>query len=491
MRELLRAVAKTVGGSLAALLMGMAVVKIIAHFIGPEGVGFFSLLRQTQQVAIALAMVNGHTALVQGIASQEGEARARYISVVFWVVVVLSAAVLLVFTIAPGEISHWLFGRAVSGTPAAFRLVGVSVMCGVAFTFASGVLIGHGLVGRASLVQFVNYAVVAILAYPLLMIGHGVTPADYGWLLVSGTAAAALFSTVMVWRARIVRIRRAEWNPQSAAAARHFFTFSSGMMVAGVVGTAVPLAVRALVVRGFGLGGAGVFDAAWTLSMSYVLIVLTSFSSFYLPSLSAVRDPVVRVEIIERVFRLAIILMVPLVTGVIVFKPLVVSLLYSSAFTPSLVIMRWMLIGDYFKVMSWVFSYTMLAYADIKMFMVTETIWGLLTLAGAFVSVRFLHSLEMLGVIFVLLYVAYFVVMLQYVMGRHGIRFGKHAILQPLAGFVVIVASSALTWNDTVVRWPAAVLCVGAAALVSWLLLSRDERASVRAWIALRRTAQL
>jgi len=224
--------------------------------------------------------------------------------------------------------------------------------------------------------------------------------------------------------------------------------------------------------------------------MSYVLIVLTSFSSYYLPALSAVRDPVVRAEIIGRVFRLAIILMVPLVTGVIVFKPLVVSLLYSSAFTPSLVIMRWMLIGDYFKVMSWVFSYTMLAYADIKTFIATETIWGLLTLGGAFMSVRFLHSLEMLGVIFLLLYVAYFAVMLRYVIWRHGIRFENHAILQPLAGFVVIVASSALTWNDTVVRWPVAVLCVGAAALASWLMLSAHERVSVRAWIALRTTAK-
>src|SRR3954447_23583977 len=303
MRELLRAVAKTVGGSLAALLMGMAVVKIIAHFIGTEGVGFFLLLRQTQQLAVALAMVNGQAALVQGIASQEGEARARYISVVFWVVLVLAAIVLLVFTLAPGEISHWLFGRAVSGAAAAFRLIGISVVCGVAFTFASGVLIGHGMVGRASLVQFANYSVVAMLAYPLLAMGRGVTPADYAWLLVSGTAAAALFSTVMVWRARIVRIHAPEWNPEFAAAARHFFTFSSGLMIAGVVGVAVPLAVRALVGGGVGAGGVGggsaaggggVFDAAWTLSMSYVLIVLTSSSSYSLPALSAVRDPLVR-----------------------------------------------------------------------------------------------------------------------------------------------------------------------------------------------------
>jgi hypothetical protein len=92
----------------------------------------------------------------------------------------------------------------------------------------------------------------------------------------------------------------------------------------------------------------------------------------------------------------------------------------------------------------------------------------------------------MLGVIFLLLYVAYFAVMLRYIIRRHGIRFEKHALLQPLAGLAVIVASSALTWNDTVVRWPLAVLCVGAAGLVSWLLLSRDERASVLAWIALR-----
>ncbi|MEO8378958.1 MAG: hypothetical protein ABI779_04765 [Acidobacteriota bacterium] len=483
MRELLRAVAKTVVGSFAALLMGTVAVKTIALFIGPEGVGLFSLLRQTQQVAIVLAMVNGQNALVQGIACREGEERARYISVAFWIVLVLAAVVLIVFATMPGEITRWLLGRSDPSARGAFRLLSLSILFGVVSAFSVGILNGHGMVGRASLIQFTNYLVIALLTYPLVVgiVGASSSLAGaFGWLLVAGTGAAAVVAVSIVWRARLLRVHAPTWTAESAGAARHFLTLSSGLLISGVVAVAVPLAVRSLVIRGFDLEGAGIFDAAWTLSMSYVLIVLTSFSSYYLPTLSGLHHPEARRELIARVLRVAIILMLPLVTMVIVFKPLVITLLYSREFTPSLSIMRWMLIGDYFKVMSWVFSYTMLAYADLKMFIGTEVIWGTLTLAAAVFSVRVLHSLEALGFTFALLTMSYFLVMARYVAKRHGFRFGRQAVLQSGAGLAVIVVASMITWTDTVVRWPVAIASVAAATGTSWMLLTTEERRAVR-----------
>jgi PST family polysaccharide transporter len=488
MRDLIHAVVKTVGGSMAALLAGMAVVKLIATLAGTEGVGLFSLLRQTQQVAIVLAMINGQNALVQGIASRTGEARSRYISTAFWIIMALSVLVVLGFVALPREITRLLMGQSGVGVAAALPVLGLSVLCGVGFTFCVGVLNGHGLVGRASLVQFTNYLVVALLVYPVIGGMADIDPVSYGWLLVSGTAAAALLGTSLVWRGSLVHLRLPAWNAESTEAGRHFLKLSSGLTVAGALGVMVPLVVRTTVVRGLGLNGAGVFDAAWTLSMSYVLVVLTSFSSYYLPALSGLQDAGERRELIGRVLRVAIILMLPLVTTIIACKPLVISLLYSREFTPSLAMIRWMLIGDYFKVLSWVFSYTMLAFADLRMLISTEVIWGALTLGSAWLSIQRLHSLEVLGLTSMLLYVAYFVVMALYVSKRHEFHFGNAVVLRMLAGLAVISGASALTWNDTRVRWPIAALCIATASFTSWMMLTKDERRSVRSWLPLRKT---
>lgn len=483
MRELLAAVVKTAGGSMATLLMGMAVVKMLAVFVGPAGVGVFSLLRQTQQTAMVLGLLNGQAALVQGLASREGEARARYVSTVFWIGLLATAAVALVFLAAPGLLSRALTGSVDADTAAAFRFLAVPVVFGVFYTFAVSVLNGHRMIGRASLVQFVNFFTVAALAYPMIALAAAHTATTFVTLLAAGTLAAATLAAVFLWKERLLSVCWPRWTEATREAARHFVAFSFTLMISGVVSVAVPLIVRAMVVRGFGFARAGIFDAAWTLSMSYVLIILTSFSAYYLPTLSGLSDPAERVALIGRVLRLAVILMLPLVTAVIVLKPLVIQLLYSADFAPALALIRWMLIGDYFKVLSWVFSYTVLAYADMRTFVFTEVVWGLLTLGAAFASVRWLQSMEAIAVTFLLLYIAYYAFMARYVFTRHRFVMRRGEALSAVVGLTIIVVASLLTWNDTAVHWPRAVLSIAVAVVAAALMLSRDERRGALAWV--------
>lgn len=491
MRELLAAVAKTAGGSMATLVMGMAAVKLLAIFAGPAGVGVFSLLRQTQQTAMVLGLLNGQTALVQGVASREGEARTRYVSTVFWIGVMVTAAMALLFLAAPGPLSRALTGSVDADTASAFRFLAVSVVFGVFYTFGVSVLNGHKMIGRASLVQFVNFFTVAALAYPMIAFAGKRPATTFATLLGAGTFVAALLAAVFLWRQRLLALRWPDWSEATRAAARHFVTFSFTLMISGVVSVAVPLIVRAMVVRGFGFARAGIFDAAWTLSMSYVLIILTSFSAYYLPTLSGLTDPAERLALIGRVLRLAVILMLPLVTAVIVLKPLVIHLLYSAEFAPALTLIRWMLIGDYFKVLSWVFSYTVLAYADMRTFVFTEVVWGVLTLGAAFVSVRWLHSMEAIAVTFLVLYVAYYAFMARYVYTRHRFVMRRREALPAIGGLAVVVAASLLTWNDTAVRWPVALLSIGVAVVAAVLMLSADERRGALAWARARLSFRL
>jgi O-antigen/teichoic acid export membrane protein len=263
-------------------------------------------------------------------------------------------------------------------------------------------------------------------------------------------------------------------------AAKGFLHLAAAMLLSGFLATSIPLAVRAIAVRRFGLPGVGFLDVAWNISMNYILLALASFSTYYIPSLSRLQKPRDRQELIHQVLRLSIVIMVPLVVAATVLKPAVVRILYTPAFLPALEIMRWMLIGDYFKATSWVFSFTMIAYADVKTVVWTELAWGGVSLGGAAFAMMHLNSLQAVGANFMFVYVTYLAFTLFYVGSR------RHFVLDaPIAGtwfigLALILAASAHTWSDLVVRPALAIAYVGIATFFSWTVLTAEERRGIR-----------
>jgi hypothetical protein len=182
----------------------------------------------------------------------------------------------------------------------------------------------------------------------------------------------------------------------------------------------------------------------------------------------------------QRIFRISTLLMSMLVTAVVVLKPLVISLLYSAEFTASLTIMRWMLIGDYLKVTSWVFAMPMLAYADMKAFFWTEIIWNVTFLGLAAGMIARTHSLQWIGVAFafnVLIYLAY---TFHYARTRHCLKLHRPMVLSWLGGLALILGSSWQTWSATKVNWATAGLWIGVVVCFAWLALSVEERRQLK-----------
>jgi len=491
MRDLLKAIFKTGSGSAASLALGMVAIKIMAVILGPSGVGLFSLLRQTQQTALTIAVLNGQMAVVQGVASREEGTRAEYLATVLWIVSVIGGSVSLAFVIFAPQIARWVVSQDDAQTVLMIRWLSVTVLLGAAHTYLTSLLNGYRAIGRVALVQVFNFGTMALLAFPAAWLAKVGYPLAFTGLLTASalTAAGVSFwfafrSGWLAWLWEGVRRRF------SRTAARHFFYLAGTMLITGFLGTWVPLAVRALVARQFGLHGAGIFDVAWTLSMAYVTLILTSFSTYYLPTLSQTVDPGARADLIRRVLRLAMLLMVPLVVTVITLKPLVVKLLYSGEFLPALHIMRWMLIGDYFKVVSWVFSFTMIAYADMKTLFWTEILWGGLTLGGTVLALRGFNSIQGIGFNFLALYVAYLAYTFFYVRHRHHLILNRLEVLQWLVGLVVVIGASVQTWNEMQVHWATAAVWISIALGSSWIALSNAERVKISQMLSRRLKAR-
>jgi O-antigen/teichoic acid export membrane protein len=481
MREVAMAFFQT--GTASVVVFGLTVIatKVFAMTLGPGGVGLVSLVRQTYQSALILATLNAQSAIAQGLANREPGARRAYASTVRCLLMLAGGMIAGGLLVGASAISQIVIGRQDPGMVGLIRWLSPAILIGVANIYFCGVLSGQRAVGRLALVQLAGALSAAATAYPVacfVRTGHPVA------LALQTVLSAAVASAVAIGL-----LHGAGWLPDAlawgaarldVASARVFLRLSAVLLLSGVVATAIPLAIRAAVVHHYGLPGAGILDAAWNISMNYVLLAVGSFSTYYVPSLSRLREPRDRQALVHRVFRMSMALIVPLVVTVVVLKPAIIRFFYSGAFLAASDVMRWMLVGDYFKVTSWVFSFTMVAYADVVTVVWTEMLWGALSIGGGLFAVSVLHSLQAVGASVALVYGSYLAYTACYARSRRHFVPDRGAMLLWGLGLALILAASLHTWNDRDAHPLLAVCYIGMSACFSWRTLTVNERRGIR-----------
>jgi len=179
------------------------------------------------------------------------------------------------------------------------------------------------------------------------------------------------------------------------------------LMIAGLLTTAMLLAVRAIVGQRLGADALGHFSAAWMISMTYITFVLQAMGTDYFPRLSAViSDHEVANRMVDEQSEVALLLAAPVLIGMQAAAPWVIHLLYSSQFAPSIEVLRWQIAGDVLKIASWPLGFILLASGSGRLFVIAEGlaaatfvgfVWlaigrlGLVSTAAGFVAMYVLY----------------------------------------------------------------------------------------------------
>lgn len=454
MLEVLKATLKTGSGSAVSMTFAAITSKIIALVLGTYGIGIYSILVQVSQTSATVGTIGGEPALVQGLSSRRGAEKDDYAASVFWIFMLGTICVCLSILILAEYIAPAVLGDSDASTVGLIRWLTLPIALAIANIYFRGVLNGFRAIGRLAAIQVAIAAVSAILAYPVsLLVDTGYPIAFVVMMSVSyavGVAAGAYTSLKEGWIRELVESR---FKPEvSRSSAKHFFSIATVTMFTGLMATGTMLAVRALIVGHFGLEEAGVFSAAWTIGMTYAMIALASFGTYYLPTLSQTSEDGPRSELMNQVLWVSTLIMVPITVSAILLKPLIVQLLYSGGFTPALDMIRWMLIADYLKAMSWVLAMPMLAYADMRTYFKVETLWYLGFGGMSLAFITGYNSIEGIGFSFLLLYGLYLVYTWRYATKRWRFRISGRLATVWLMGLGLVAAASWRCWHMTEVN---------------------------------------
>jgi O-antigen/teichoic acid export membrane protein len=162
--------------------------------------------------------------------------------------------------------------------------------------------------------------------------------------------------------------------------------FSLMALASTSVGPLGQITVRNFIADHLSLHSAGMWEAMNRISAMYLLFVTTSIVTFYLPRLSEIRSSVlIRNEIAKTA---KIVLPLLAITCIVIFlsRDLITIILFSPDFSEVRTLYGPQMIGDFFKISSWLLAYVFWAKGMVKAFIFTEVAFNisfiLLSIAG-------------------------------------------------------------------------------------------------------------
>lgn len=466
-RTILRSSSIIGGASVINIVAGLARMKVAAVLLGPAGVGLIGLYLNLIQTAAAVASLGvGNVGTRQIAAAQAaggGEAVDRTRRALFWLTMVLAIGGGSLFWVS----SNWI-ARIVLDDPTRAGEVGW-LSLGVALSVATGsqgaLLTGLRRVGDVARVSAGAGVTGAVLSVLLLWLwgADGLLA-----LVLLGPAMTFLFGLFYVTRLG-PPASRAAGLPDMAGEWRAMVRLGIPFMVSGLVTILGFLVARVLVQRELGADALGHFQAAWAVGSTYLGFVLGAMGTDYYPRLTgAISDPVAASRLVNEQTEVALLLCAPVLLVMLGGAPWVIHLLYSAEFGPAIEILRWQLLGDILKVMSWPLGFVLLAAGAGKTYVVTESLGIGVFVLAVFVGLP-LFGVTATGLAFLLLYLAYLPLVLWLGGRRIGFRWTRAVRLQAC---VVIGAALAVVfvahWSDVAAAGLGAILAVGTA---TWALL--------------------
>jgi PST family polysaccharide transporter len=251
---------------------------------------------------------------------------------------------------------------------------------------------------------------------------------------------------------------------------RIMILLGAALMISGLVRTGSFLVVRGLVQRELGAVELGYFQAAWAIGMTYISFVLEAMCKDYYPRLSAcISDRATACRLVNEQTEVALLLTAPALIALLALSPWVVRLLYTNEFGPAVEILRWQLLGDLLKVVSWPLSFVILAAGAGRTFIFSESIGLAVYVAGVALGLA-LAGIVATGIAFLAMHAVYLPVVYWLARRRIGFRWTTPVVAHGAIFFVVACAVSALShWSKPM----AAAIGLPAAGLIGLYSLGR------------------
>lgn len=204
----------------------------------------------------------------------------------------------------------------------------------------------------------------------------------YTFKLWGALIAAVTFQSISFFFSYSI-LRKATWmKPNisffnfSRLAGKKYFNYTLMTIVAAILAPISQMLIRGHIINHLSPFHAGLWEGMSRLSGAYLLVITTTLSVYYLPKLSEISS---NLEIKNEIYS-ALKFLIPFLfiffILIFILKEQIILLLFSKSFEGMSFLFKFQLIGDFFKIISWLFAFIMVAKSMTKLYIITEILFS-------------------------------------------------------------------------------------------------------------------
>jgi PST family polysaccharide transporter len=356
----------------ARLLAGLVVIKLVAWFAGPAGVGKLGQFMSLMSLLAVLAGGGISAAIVKYVAEyrNDPEKLSRLLAAALWYALCASCLMGCAALLFSRQISLWLLGD--QGYENLIRVLAVAQLAIALVNYILAVINGFMDVRRLAFIQVLSSALSIVLVLWLSR-----------WLHLYGALLALVVGQVLCLVVGLPAWRRSPYFQRSMLR-MHFdremtfrlAAFSVMTLSSALLPPLINIAVRDHLAAQFGWEQVGYWQAVSKVSDAYLLFLTTAINIYYLPKLASTHERASLVFELRNAYRYLLPAVVALAAVVYVLRDWVTRLLFSADFMSANALYGPQLLGDVIKIASFILSYVMLAKAMTRLFVISECVFA-------------------------------------------------------------------------------------------------------------------
>ncbi len=378
-------------GTAVGFISGFVVNKIVAIFLGPAGVAMTSQF----QNFISISTVIGSGGIQQGVVKYLAEVKddfyqkSRLISTSLKLTILLSCFGGFVIILFSRSFSVNLFNN--SSNQFVIIIFGITLILFSLNNLVVSILNGFGEIKKMTLVNITSNL------FSLL-----ITASSAYFFNIKGVLFSLAISQAIVFFVTILLTYQSPWFKK-----KNFFQnfdkefliklskFSVMSFFSLILFPLIQISIRKYIIASESIETAGMWDGINKISSAYLGLMTTTLSIYFLPKLSMIKERLKIREEILRGYKLILPILITTILIIYYFRNNIILILYSKLFLKIENLFLPQLLGDFFKITSWLLAYLMLAKAKTRLFVYSQIFFST---SLYFLSVYLFDLLGIVGV---------------------------------------------------------------------------------------------
>jgi len=383
-KDLIKVFSFTAISTFVKMLTGFISIKVVAIFIGPSGIALLGQLNNFSNIITTAASGGINNGITKYVAEyKESPHKTRiFIGTALQITIILSILIGIILISFSNYLSKLILLD--SSYYYVFILFGITLTLYTLNGYLMSILNGF-----KEFKQYVKISIITSIIGVFFTVGL-----VYFWQLKGALISAVTYQSIAFFVTVSMTIKSPWFTSHNfivrlrKIVIKKYISYSLMTIVSAATIPVSQLFIRSYVISHLSATEAGWWEGMNRISGMYLMVITSSFSVYYLPRLSEIKENQELQNEIFTAYKIILPFLIVAFLGIYIFRDFIIRILFTPDFYPMRNLFAWQLIGDLFKISTWLIGVTFIAKALTKLYIFNEIFFSLLFVTLSIILIK-------------------------------------------------------------------------------------------------------